>query len=198
MKKTLAVLLSFCLLFCLAACGTNNTTSGDISNNDVSQSEITSDLQTNEKENNLETNKLEEKAFIVGETLASPVDNNFKMPINMQEDKYATITNLKATALKIADINDKNDYYSIEGQTYYTYYRYIYQLELSGKVDVSFAGKTINVQVAFDNNTSAGFYDIKNHAVTINPDGTFSVNTRIGSNNVEKYIYPNLLSISKF
>ena len=108
MKKTLAVLLSFCMLFCLAACGTNNTTSGDISNNDASQSEITSDLQTNEKENNLETNKQEEKAFIVGETLASPVGNNFKMPINMQEDKYATITNLKATALKIADINDKN------------------------------------------------------------------------------------------
>ena len=39
MKKLLAVLLSFCMLFCLAACGTNNTSSDDISNNDVSETE---------------------------------------------------------------------------------------------------------------------------------------------------------------
>lgn len=162
MKKTLAVLLSFCMLFCLAACGTN---------------------------------KPEEELFIVGETLASPVGNNFKMPITGQIDKYATITNLKVTALKIADINDKSDYDSNEDQTVFKYYRYIYQLELSGKVDVSFAGKKISVNFAFDNNTIAEFYD-KHHDVTINPDGTFSVNTRIGSNGVEKYIYPTILAIN--
>lgn len=140
----------------------------------------------------------QEKKFVAGASLTCPVGTNFTMPINTQINKTATITSFSVKTLKIADVSNRADYYTLLGTNYHVYYRYIYQLEMSGKVDPSFSGRAMNVLVAFESGESLDFYDVPNNIVTINSDGTFSLSTRIGSNKIESYAYPRLLNISEY
>lgn len=140
----------------------------------------------------------QEKSFVAGTNLICPVGTSFTMPINTQINQNATITSFSVKTLKIADVSNRSDYYTMLGTNYHTYYRYIYQLEMSGKVDPTFSGRTMNVLVAFESGESVNFYDVPNNIVTINSDGTFSLSTRIGSNKIESYAYPHLLNISEY
>ena len=135
--------------------------------------------------------------FVKGEKLICPVGEEFNMQISGEYEATANIT-LNAIALQTADIKNKNDYLGAKysgDYNNYQYFQYIYQLELKGKVNASFAGKKMVVNVAFEDKTNPSFYDIKNHEVKIDSNGTFSVKTRIGSNKIEKYIYPLSLTI---
>ena len=131
----------------------------------------------------------EDNKFVPGEVLTCPQGNNFTMPIGFMADQTATITSFKVTALKVADINDKNDYdtSAYPGAFYGDYYPYIYQIEVSGKTDPSLAGKSLRVFVSFYGINISAYGD--NDYMTINTDGTFSFKGRIGSNKVEKDVY---------
>ena len=157
MKKTLAVLLSICMLFCLVACGTNNTTIGDTTNDDVSQTETKNDLDTQAQEqeqikNDLDTQAQEQEQikndFVVGETL----DNLIELPLSFPygKDTKVNVQEISITKSEILNPNEMGDYiYS--GLSGYTFYRYKYSVTIKGNTDPQYAEKYIGIKMHVPN-----------------------------------------------
>ena len=130
-----------------------------------------------------------QKQFRIGEKLYNPLGDSFKMPIEWQEGEYATITSVSATKLKIADITNLDDYY------HNYYYRYMYEVTVTGKVDKKFANQTIGVRMQFEYYTEP--YGLGNGGSTkIKNDGTFSIKYIAHSNANENTIIPNSIYIN--
>lgn len=129
-----------------------------------------------------------QKQFRIGEKLYNPLGDSFKLPIERQEGEYATITSVSATKLKIADITNLDDYY------HNYYYRYMYEVTVTGKVDKKFANQTIKVRMQFEYYTEP--YGRGNGGSTkIKNDGTFSIKYIAHSNANENTIIPNSIYI---
>ena len=139
MKKTLAVLLSLCMLFCLVACGTNKTTNGDTTNN-VSQTETKNNIDTQEQE---QTND-----FVVGETL----DNLMELPLSFPygKDTKVKVQEISITKSEILNPNKVGDYIN-DTLGGYAFYRYKYSVTIKGNTDTQYAGKYIRIKMHFPN-----------------------------------------------
>ena len=141
MKKTLAVLLSLCMLFCLVACGTNNTTSGDAANNDVSQTETKNDLDTQEQEQI-------KNDFVIGETLGNLMELPLSFPYG--KDTKVNVQEIGITKSEILNPNEVGDYI-YDSWSEYTFYRYKYSVTIKGNTDSQYAGKYIRIKMHFPN-----------------------------------------------
>ena len=93
------------------------------------------------------------------------------------------ITSFKAKMLKKADINNLDDYYQRK-----TFYPYIYEIEISGKVPLEYVNTTgsIMISIVFPQGSALVFYGDQ---ATFNSDGSFACTARAGSYNVEDTIF---------
>lgn len=146
----------------------------------------------------------EKATFIPGKELTLPQGNSFKMygraciygdwqlgTSESYETYEVEITSFKAVMLKEADINNIDDYC---GQR--VYFPYIYEIEISGKVDPKYSAMTTTMGVRFPQDGDLTFYDVYFNSdsnllgqfVTINSDGTFYLKTRVGYCSVQDTI----------
>ena len=143
MKKTLVVLLSICMLFCLVACGTNNTTIGDTTNDDVSQTETKNNLDTQEQEQEQIKND-----FVVGETLENLIELPLSFPYG--KDAKVNVQEISITKSEILNPNEMGDYI-YDSWSGYTFYRYKYSVTIKGNTDPQYAKKYIRIKMHFPN-----------------------------------------------
>ena len=184
MKKVLTIILLISFVVCLTACG--NTAP-----NSLSEEQVREIVQGEIAKNDVAT----ENEFKIGDKLLNPLGDNFKLPINGQENQFATITKLEVTNKKEADASNLKDYWQ-RGSNYY-FSRYIYEVVIEGNVDKKFAGKEIYINLQFESYN--GFFDAGGAgAATVKDDGTFVFQYLAYSNVIEKVIIPHSVAINMF
>ncbi|MBQ8868987.1 MAG: hypothetical protein IJ027_04645 [Oscillospiraceae bacterium] len=136
----------------------------------------------------------QEVKFVPGKELICPQGKSFKMygqfyhhsvgtssgsvtRKETRENFVVEITSFKAKMLKEADINNPEDYCLKR-----TYFPYLYQVEVKGKIDPKYAKHTTTLDIRFPQDGSLTFYDNDNigNIITVNDDGSFSFTTRLG------------------
>ena len=163
-------------------------------------------------------NSIEKLEFIPGKELNCPQGKSFKMYgqacihgdissefLDTYDIYEVEIFNFRATMLKEADINNINDYCGR-----HTFFPYIYELEICGKIDPKYAAFTTRLGVRFPQDGNLTFYDINifddlsfvGDYIEINSDGSFNLKTRVGYCGVQDtimitsiYSYGSILSI---
>ena len=115
--------------------------------------------------------------FIPGEELTCPLGKSFNFLISNRDTLFATITNFTVKTKKIADPNNPADYFNGN------YWRYIYEVELTGKVDPSYNIARLDIITALGDGSVHSSFD-----VPVNADGSFSLNAILGSQKIEKSI----------
>ena len=184
MKKVITTILLISFVVCLTACG--NTAP-----NSLSEEQVREIVQGEIAKNDVTT----ENKFKVGDKLFIPLGDSFKLPINGQENQFATITELEVKNKKEADASNLGDYWTSGGYHYFA--RYIYEVKIAGKVDTKFAGKEIYINLRFEN--CYEFFGAGGPGqATIKNDGTFEFNYLAYSNMHEKVIIPHSAYISEF
>ena len=140
MKKIISLLLVVAIILSLSACGSTKDTSSN-------QNE---EIKSND-------------TFKAGDVLSCPYGDSFKFLIMGSvsgNSDFVTITNLKATKEKEADLNNQWDYLSdfftstnprpfYDGYDYqhgFGFARYIYAVKISGEIDKKYAGKTLIIE----------------------------------------------------
>ena len=197
MKKFVAIILIGIMLMSFVSCQSQTPYIGENGNWWVGDQDLGVAVQDPQGES-------EKAIFIPGKELTLPQGNSFKMYGRAYihgdrglgtSDSYETyeveITSFKAVMLKEADINNIDDYC---GQR--VYFPYIYEIEISGKVDPKYSAMTTTMGVRFPQDGDLTFYDVclNNDSnflgpfVTINSDGTFYLKTRVGYCSVQDTI----------
>lgn len=145
----------------------------------------------------LNKNKVE---FVPGKTLNRPQGQSFKMQgqfyqstfdreegnlIKKIENYTVNITSFKAKMLKKADINNADDYCLKR-----TYFPYLYEVEVTGKIDPKYAKETTTLDIRFPQDGALTFYDNKNttNIIDVDKDGNFSFKTRLGYASIQDTI----------
>lgn len=150
---------------------------------------------------------IKEIEFIPGKELTCPQGNSFKMygkayiygglstggmPIQDVHENYEVeITSFKAIMLKEADMNNIDDYCGKQ-----TFFPYIYEIEVSGKIDPKYSAMTAKMGVRFAQDGDLTFYDVHfcddptilGNFIKINNDGSFNLKTRVGYCSVQETI----------
>ena len=185
--KKLAILLLLCVV-------TLSCSSCQTQGENLDVSEETSVLQSDSSVTSEEQTYTEEKTFIPGKELICPQGNTFSlygqaythdsMTMSEKRENYKVeISSFKAVMLKEADINNLDDYLANR-----TFFPYIYEIEIVGKIDSKYANKTTTIGVRFPVDGDLTFYDsyfnndpsFVGQFVTINADGSFKLKTRVG------------------
>lgn len=191
--RIITMLLAVCMLICMAGCNGNP----EANSSGETQSILTeSDIREIVKEE-LEAEKLE---FVPGKELICPQGESFKMkgyadiydsldPSFVKKSNYdVEITNFKAKMLKEGDINNIEDYCLKQ-----VYFPYIYEIEISGKIDPKYANLPTTLDIRFNQDTGLTFYDNTEQTspskLNIESDGSFSLKSRVGYNSVQDTIY---------
>lgn len=143
----------------------------------------------------LKTPSADKNEFKAGEKLFCPVGNSFKLPINGQENKFATITSLVVTKKKEANIENLDEFWGDGNYKYFA--RYLYEVKISGTVDEEFAGKKIYINLQFEHYNDF-FGSIGGGTAIINPDGSFTFDYIAHSNTNENVIIPHSAYIPQF
>ncbi|MEE0839948.1 MAG: hypothetical protein U0L72_05275 [Acutalibacteraceae bacterium] len=172
MKKFLSIILSIFFVVGLTACG--NTSS-----NSLNEEQIRKIIQEEMAKNDVTS----EDEFQIGDKLFNPLGNNFKLPINGQENCFATITNIEVTKKKEAEASNLDDYKSV--LNFYYFERYLYEVKMEGNVDNDFSGKEINICIRFEKDDEGEI-----GTAIVKDDGSFSLNFIAYSNTNENVIIP--------
>ena len=198
MKKFVSIILMGIMLMSFVSCQSQTPYIGENGNWWVGDQDLGVAAQAPQGES-------EKATFIPGKELTLPQGNSFKMygraciygdwelgTSNFYETYEVEITSFKAVMLKEADINNIDDYC---GQR--VYFPYIYEIEISGKVDPKYSAMTTTMGVRFPQDGDLTFYDVVyfdndpnflGQFVTINSDGTFYLKTRVGYCSVQDTI----------
>ncbi|MBO5747089.1 MAG: hypothetical protein J6S13_08405 [Clostridia bacterium] len=194
MKNFLSLLLILTLVFCVVGCGEDNNTDLNVvsSTSNAISDQTTSIEQTNSSnglteeqirkivQEELKKNSSADTSdkFVVGEKLKNLYGENFKMPITGQKDCFVQITSITATKKKEADISNVKDYYS-DVDNDYRFYRYVYDLTITGKVDKNFKGDNLQLLISLDGHSELGVKELINGynvcVAMLNADGTFKL-----------------------
>lgn len=176
---------------------TSNSTENNTSHNNnidvekiksIVKDEIATNVNVDDIVNKVVSIINEQNKFVPNTKLTCVAGDNFKLPINGQKNQYADITNFSATKYKIADINNKSDYWGEGNMIYFS--NYLYKIKFNGKVDPQFAGKQIYINLQFENyNEFFGAGGCK-EKVLVSSDGTFSFDFIAHSNKNENVIIP--------